>query len=434
VTLRVARPTIARGVASEQTAIAPGRPGGEAGDAVALEHPQEWPVYDDETLATAIEALARGRSFDYDHGPELATFEDAFASHHRRRHALATTSGTAALLAAYFALGIGPGDEVVVSDYTFFSAATPLFLLGAVPVLCDSSRENGTVDAVALGECVSYRTAAISVTHLWGHPCDMEPICSLARERGVALLEDCSHAHGSTYRGRPVGSFGDVAIFSVGGHKLVSGGMGGVLLTDDQDLYARACLLANFRHRTDLTIDAPGYEPLLTTGLGGNFRMSPIAAILAQSHLDALGRLVATRIANVSALVDGIAGLPGIAPVPIDPDCTPGAWYDGVVGLDGSCPYPRDRLAGLLQAEGLKVREPPTKPLHRYPIFRGAGPTWSRQAARAVALCARANDRRFPVADRLYERWLKLPINFLWDEGGSIVEPYVAAFERVLAA
>jgi len=397
-----------------------------------IPHPQEWPVYEDTALAEAVELLARGRSFDYDHGDELAGLETAFAGHHGRRYALALASGTAALLAAYFALGIEPGDEVIVSDYTFFSTATPLFLLGGVPVLCDAGGENGNVTAAGIAELITPRTVAIAVTHLWGHPCELDAIAALARSRGLALLEDCSHAHGSTYRSRPVGSAGDVAVFSAGARKLVSGGLGGMLLTDDGDLYARACLLSSFRHRTDLTIDVPGYEPFLTTGLGGNFRMSPVAAVLAKSHFDALRLLVERRLANVSALVERLAALPGLEAVPVAPECTMGAWYDGVVAVDETCPYSRDELVRLLQAEGLKVREPSTRPLHQYPLFRGAAPAWHPPAARAVDACARANDRRFPRADRLFERWLRLPVNFLWDETGTMVEPYAAAFERVL--
>src|SRR5205085_9737037 len=101
---------------------------------------------------------------------------------------------------------------------------------------------------------------------------------------------------------------------------------------------------------------------------------SPVAAVLAKSHFDALRLLVERRLANVSALVERLAALPGLEAVPVAPDCTMGAWYDGVVAVDETCPYSRDELVRLLQAEGLKVREPSTRPLHQYPLFRGATP------------------------------------------------------------
>ncbi|HEX6702555.1 MAG TPA: aminotransferase class I/II-fold pyridoxal phosphate-dependent enzyme [Gaiellaceae bacterium] len=412
--------------------IAPRETIGRTDPRERIVHPQEWPVYDDFALAEVLELLAHGRSFDYDYGDEIAALEAAFAVYHGRRHALATASGTAALLAAYYALGLAPGDEVIVSDFTFFSTATPLFLLGAVPVLCDAGDERGNVAVDGVAELVTERTAAIAVTHLWGHPCDLGGLRKLADARGLALLEDCSHAHGSTYRSRPVGCAGDVAVYSLGGRKMVSGGMGGMLLTDDEDVYARACLLANFRHRTDLTISAPDYEPFLITGLGGNFRISPVAAVLAKSHFDALGELVETRLANLSALVDGLSALEGIEAIPVDDACTTGASYDTNVVVDPSCPFTRDELAARLQDEGLKVRAPATKPLHRFPIFQGAAPAWSPTSAAAVAAAATANARPFPVAERLFGQWLKLPVNFLWDASGTIVEPYLNVCEEVL--
>lgn len=400
--------------------------------AQGIPHPRQWPVYDDDVVARSAELLARGRSFDYGYGPELSGFEAAFAERHGRSRVLALASGTAGLLAAYFALGIGPGDEVIVSDYTFFSTATPLVMLGAVPVLCDAGDRTGNVTAEGIEALITVRTKAIVVTHLWGHPCDMPPIVNVARRHGIPLVEDASHAHGSTYRGRPVGSFGDVAVFSCGGLKMVTGGMGGVLLTDNEDLYARACLLTNFRHRTDLTIESSAYEPFLVTGLGGNFRMSPVAAILAHSHLDRVEELVDRRHTNITGLIDRVTKLPGIEPVGVAVGCTTGAWYDGVVEVDRDCPLSRDELVSRLRAEGLRVRTPATRPLHTYPLFQGVAPNWSPVMAASVTRCAAVNNRSFPVADALAERWVTLPVNYLWDDAGAIVEPYAEVFERVV--
>jgi dTDP-4-amino-4,6-dideoxygalactose transaminase len=270
------------------------------------------------------------------------------------------------------------------------------------------------------------------MTHLWGHPCDITALLEVARTHRLAIIEDCSHAHGSTYHGQPVGSASDIAVFSVGGHKAISGGMGGMLLTGSEDLYARACLLANFRHRTDLTIGSPDYAPWLTTGLGGNFRMSPVAAVLAHSHLTDLDRYVANRLANVGELTKRIGALSGIEAVPVAAGCTMGAWYEGAVEVTPDCRYSRDELVGILRADGLKVRAPASRPLHTYPLFQGEAPQWSPLAAAAARAAGRRNDRPFPVSDQMLAHWLSLPVNFLWDDDGAIVEPYVAAFERVL--
>lgn len=398
-----------------------------------IAHPAEWPVYTEEARRQVAGLVGLARTFDYGYGPELAAFESEFAARHGRRHALAMCSGTAALLAAFAALGFGPGDEVIVPDYTFFSTATPLFLLGAVPVLADAAAPQGAIDPGEVEALVGPRTAGLVVTHLWGHPAELGPLLSIAAKHGLATVEDCSHAHGATLDGEPVGSRSDIAIFSVGGHKAVSGGMGGILLTNSADLYARACLVTNFRHRTDLTIQSPAYQPFLTTGLGGNFRMSPLAAVLAHSHLAQLDRLVAARAANMTSLLRRIGRLPGVRPVPIRAGCTMGAWYDGVVEITDQGPYPRDELVTLLKREGLRVREPAARPLHTYPLFQGSGPDWNRLLSGSVRRCGELNDREFPGAAGLYRRWVRMPVNFLWDDEGVIVEPYAAAFERVLA-
>ncbi len=390
-----------------------------------LEYPPEWPVYSAEAIARVGELVARGRTFDYGYGAELQSLEQRFGDRHHRRYALALGSGTACLYAAFLALGIGPGDEVIVGDYTFFSAVTPLLLLGAVPVLADVDPVHGCLDPDETAALVGPRTVAILMTHLWGHPCPADELRTLADRHSLALVEDCSHAHGATYHGRPVGSLGDVAVFSIGGHKAVSGGMGGMLLTDDPDVYARACLSATFRHRTDLTIDAPGYQAFLETGLGGNARISPIAAVLAGSHLDDLDRRIAARQRNTGRLIDGLTDLPGLERVPVAPGCTTGAWYDGVIAC--SPVLPRDVAVRVLTGAGLKVRAPSTRPVHQYPVFTGSIPAWSPLLAAAARAATAVNDRPFPQADRLAGQWVKLPVGLLWDDAGLAVEPGIRA-------
>lgn len=395
-------------------------------------HPPEWPIYGPAAQHRVVELVRDSKTFDYGYGPEIAALESDFASMHGRRFALALSSGTAALFATFSALGLGPGDEVIVPDYTFFSTATPLFLLGAIPVLADVSEPEGNIDPRAAEDLVGPGTAAIVVTHLWGHPADLGSLRAIACRHGLALVEDCSHAHGSTLDGGPVGRSGDIAIFSIGGHKAVSGGMGGILLTDSEDLYSRACLLATFRHRTDLTIRLPDYHPLLPTGLGGNFRITPIAAVLAHSHLLDLDTRVAARIRNMTRLIGSITQLKGIKAVPIRDGCTMGAWYDGVVEVTEDCAFSRDELADRLKRDGLAVRAPATRPLHTYPLFQGAVPAWSDLLSKAVAASAKRNAREFPRSQRVFDHWLRLPVNFLWDDEGMIVEPYAKAFARVL--
>ncbi|MGX7673989.1 DegT/DnrJ/EryC1/StrS family aminotransferase [Plantactinospora sp. DSM 117369] len=403
-------------------------------DPVVIPHPPRWPVYDRAAADRAAELIRRGRSFDYDHGPEIAGLEAAFSRRHAGRYALTLNSGTSALLAAYFALGLGPGDEVIVPTFTFLATASPLFLLGAVPVLADSEGPDGTVSAASIERAVTPRTRAVAVTHLFGHPAPMDEITALCRRRGLALVEDCSHAHGSTYRGRPVGTFGDLAVFSVGGLKLVSGGMGGVLLARDSRHYDLACLLTAFKQRSERTVHDPRLRRLADVGLGGNLRISPPAAVLAQSHLDRIEELVAAKRANVHRLLEPLVAHPGLTGPVIAPHVTMGGWYDIVVTVDPErAGFSRDDLVAALRRQGVKADVPSTRPLHLSSIFTGAEPGHRRPYPPDV-LARHFRHRRgdLPVAEALHDSWVSLPGPYFNDTAGALVEPYRAAIRAAL--
>ncbi|WP_322770696.1 DegT/DnrJ/EryC1/StrS family aminotransferase, partial [Frankia sp. Cr1] len=219
-----------------------------------MAHPPPWPRYDAASIARCQELLAAGRSYDYERGAEIQRLEDSFALHYGRTFSLAVNSGTSALFLAFLAAGLGPGDEVIVPTYTFLATGTPLLWLGAVPILVDAGDDTGNLDRARIEPALTARTRAIVVTHLFGHPCDMLPIAELARSRGLTLIEDCSHAHGSTERGRRVGTWGDAAVFSVGGRKMVSGGMGGMLLTDSSPIFELACLASAPKQRSLVSV------------------------------------------------------------------------------------------------------------------------------------------------------------------------------------
>jgi dTDP-4-amino-4,6-dideoxygalactose transaminase len=394
-----------------------------------LAHPPEWPEYDDAAVARATELIRAGRTFDYRHGPEISEIEELFSARHHGRYAVALNSGTSALLAAYYALGVGPGDEVLVPALGFLATASPLLLLGATPVLCDAGDETGTVTAETLRARISPRTRAIAVTHLFGHPCPMDEITALARQHGLALVEDCSHAHGSTYRGQPVGTFGDLAVFSVGGLKLVSGGMGGILLAREGRHHDLACLLSAFQHRSRLTVRDERLRQLADVGLGGNLRMSPVAAVLASSHANRLDALVSAKHRNISRLRSWFDRWPGVCAPPIRPGRTMGGWYDAVISVDTSTAgFSRDQVIEALVAEGVKARVPTTGPLHLTSVFSGAVAVPRRSGPGAGPFRYQPSD--LPRSVALHDRWVSLPATYFNDPAGRLVEPYLAAFER----
>jgi len=177
-------------------------------------------------------------------GP-IAEFERQFAQLTGSSYALAMNSGTAALHSAYFALGVKPGTEVIVPGYTFFATAAPILQCGGRPVFCDVDPETLVADPDDVERRVTLRTRAICVVHLWGNPARMDRFVEIARRHNLGLIEDCSHAHGAVYRGRPVGSWGDIGCFSLQGPKAVSGGEGGIAVTDNPVLFDRMLALGH---------------------------------------------------------------------------------------------------------------------------------------------------------------------------------------------
>lgn len=199
-----------------------------------------WPPLTDGTAKAVLDQLRTSISV-YDRSGIIATLEDALRDYFGTRHALLTSSGTAALYSMYAACRIRPGDEVIVPAYTFFATVTPLLHLGAVPVLTDCDAD-GNLDPEDVARRITDRTYAIVVTHIWGTPADVTALRRIADEHDLRLLEDASHAHGAAVDGRKAGTFGQAAAFSMNGPKPLSAGEGGFLLTDDDDTYHLALL------------------------------------------------------------------------------------------------------------------------------------------------------------------------------------------------
>jgi dTDP-4-amino-4,6-dideoxygalactose transaminase len=334
-------------------------------------------------------------------------------------------------LAAYTAIGVGPGDEVLVPTFTFLSTASPLFLLGAVPVLCDSGDEYGNVTAESIEPRITPNTRAIVVTHLWGEPCDMTPILALASAHGLPVIADCSHAHGSTYNGRDVGDFGDLAVFSLGTHKVVSGGLGGILLCDEDLHFDVACLLGHFKQRARRAVTTPDRALLADVGLGANLRMSPLAAVMAHSHLDALGDILRVKASNVDAFASCLSQLDGLERLPVRSNTSRDGWYGCVLRAQGGRAR-RDDLLLRLNRLGVPVSAPQTGLLHRTSVFAGHRPP-EPQLARRLQLPA---DRTYmlgdlPHSESLFDSWVALPATYLHGEQEQFLSSCIAGIERL---
>ena len=199
-----------------------------------------WPRYETDEIDAAKTVLESGK-VNYWAGNECTSFEKEFAAYHGVKHGIALANGTIALELAFRILGVGTGDEVIVTPRSFFASASSIVLSGAKPVFVDVDRNSGNITVDSIRGAVTPRTKAIVAVHLAGWPCDMPGIMAFARERGLRIVEDCAQAHGAAVGGRPVGSFGDVAAFSFCQDKIMTtAGEGGMLLTNDDELWSAA--------------------------------------------------------------------------------------------------------------------------------------------------------------------------------------------------
>jgi perosamine synthetase len=281
-------------------------------------------------------------------GPMVARFERAFAEFVGVRHAVSTASGTTALHLALAALGIGPGDEVIVPDLTMIATACAVLYTGATPVFVDIDPAIGTLDPRRVEAAITPRTRALLPVHLYGHPAEMDALCALADAHGLRIVEDAAQAHGARYRGRACGALGDVAAFSFYANKLISTGEGGMLTTDDDALAAKARALRNLSH-------SPARR-FVHDDLGFSYRMGALPAALGLGQLEEIDRFMAHKRWMAQAYGERLAGLPGLL-LPETRDWATHAHWMYAVRLTQEARLTRDALAGALRAQGIETRD-----------------------------------------------------------------------------
>src|ERR1039457_148016 len=253
-----------------------------------------WPYFAPDEIEAAASVLRSGK-VNYWTGEEGRQFEREFAEFTGCKHAIALANGTVALEAALRALGIGPGDEVITSSRTFMASASCAAAVGARPVIADVHRDSQNITAGSIRKVLSPRTKAIVDVHLAGWPCEMDPILELAAEHGLKVVEDCAQAHGATYKGRPVGSMGDVNAFSFCQDKIMStGGEGGLLTTNDAEVWARAWAFKDHGKSYDAGYNRthpPGFR-WLHESFGTNWRLTEMQSALGRVLLRKLPHMV----------------------------------------------------------------------------------------------------------------------------------------------
>lgn len=251
---------------------------------------------------------------DFYGGPQIRELESQWAEVFNTRKAISVNSATSGLYAAIGAIGIKPGDEVIVSPYTMSASAIAPIIYGGVPVFADVDCENYGLSPESVESCITSRTKAIILVHIFGNPARLHEILAIAKKHNIIVIEDCAQAPLATYHDRFVGTYGDIGVYSLNYHKHIHTGEGGIVVTDDEALAQRLYLIRNHGENSlEPSRDAFGGMDGYNT-FGFNFRMTEIEASIAIEQLKKLPRLIKERISNAAIFADELGKLPGIIP------------------------------------------------------------------------------------------------------------------------
>ena len=384
-----------------------------------------WSQITDEEVRMAAEMTERNELSGGT--PVVRAFERRWAEWVGTKFAVTVMNGTASLYSAYFGLGIGPGDEVICPVNTWICTIAPAILLGAKPVFCDVDPETLMIDVEDARSRITPDTRCIVAVHLWGNVCDMDTLLALGREYGIPVLEDCSHAHGARYKGRMCGSLGSAGCWSFQGSKPISAGEGGVLATDDIDLFERACLVGQVNRIVGMDLVGAKYAALQPLGLGMKFRAHTLGIGIASVQLDKLESLNRRRAAFIAEVEAGLKAIPGLKPVNVYEGAERGGFYGFPVLHDPDAMGKSTEAFIAAAAEhGLAIGHKRYPNLHELPLFRNGFDVFTRNRG---PLCPENGypgygTGDFPGAELSAERTLFFP---------ELSDPVPGAAESILA-
>lgn len=310
----------------------------------------------------------------------IGRFEDAFKAHLGVKHAIATSSCTGALHMGLAALGVGPGDEVILADTNWIATAAPIAHLGATPVFVDILPDTWCIDPALAEAAITPRTKAIIAVHIYGNLCDMNRLLAIGDRHGIPVIEDAAEAIGSVWHGRRAGSMGRFGAFSFHGTKTLTTGEGGMFVTSDDALYEHVLTLSNHGRARGQT------KQFWADMVGFKYRMSNVQAAIGCAQLERVEELVARKREIMHAYRNAFAGIPAISMNPEPPGTVNGSWMPTVV-FDQSTGVTRERLLDAFRAENIDARVF-FWPLSGLPVFGGKpmNPVADDTARRAINL------------------------------------------------
>jgi len=351
-------------------------------------------------------------------GPKLPEFEQMAAEVAGTRHAIAVNSGTSGLHLCVKAAGLGDGDEVITTPFSFIASANCILYERATPVFVDIDPETYNLDPKLVERAITSRTKAILPVHVFGRPCNMRALQRIAVKHGLTIIEDSCEAIGASYRGKPVGSLGDAGVFAFYPNKQITTGEGGVVVTNSDDI-ARQCRSMRNQGRSD------GAEWLEHDVLGYNYRLSDINCALGISQLARLTEVLEARRRNAAAYHQLVSDIPGvIPPTAREPQCSI-SWFVYVVRLTDDCGREtRDEVLAFLRARGVECKNY-FPPIHLQPLYRDR---------------FRYSEGAFPITEHVAERTIALPFFTRLSEGqieyvcSSLKAAVTSVRRRVLVA
>jgi len=359
-----------------------------------------WPYYEEDEIAAVVDVLRSG-NVNYWTGDECREFEREYADFFGVRLAVALANGTVALEVALRALGIGAGDEVVVTPRSFIASASAIVSCGGTPVFCDIDRESGNITADTIAPVLTSRTRAIITVHLAGWPCEMDPIIDLARAHGLAIIEDCAQSHGAKYKGRYAGSFGDIAAWSFCQDKIIStGGEGGMTTTNNAELWNAMWSLKDHGKSWRAMYhgeQAPGFR-WVHESFGSNGRMTEMQAAIGRRQLQKLNSWVARRQHNAQFFRNMLSEISALR-IPTPPEHMYHAYY---------------KFYAYIRPEALKngwTRDRILSELLAHDIRCGSGSCSEIYLEKAFTSSHFEPPSRFPIAQELGETSLMLRVH-----------------------
>ncbi len=351
-----------------------------------------WPWFDEEVIEAAMQPLRSGK-VNYWTGDEGRQFEAEYAASIGCKHAIAVANGTVALELGLYALGIGPGDEVIVASRTFIASASCVVMRGATPVMADVDRDSQNITADTVRAAITPRTKAIIAVHLAGWPCDMDAILNVAGEHGLKAIEDCAQAHGAEYKGRPVGSMGHINAFSFCQDKIMTlGGEGGLVTTNDTGLWSAAWAYKDHGKGYDAVynrIHPDGFR-WLHESFGTNWRITEMQSAMGRVLLRRLPEMLERRRRFAAILTQRFAEMPALR-VTVPPAHIEHSYYKYYAFLRPErlrAGWTRDLVIEAVKAEGIpcfsgscseiyleKAFPPEMRPPARLPVAKELGGT-----------------------------------------------------------